>query len=410
MKQNLVDQAEFTVTGGKGGNGAISWRREKYIPKGGPAGGDGGSGGNVRVVAEANVKTLRFFAGRDRFTAVSGGGGSKDKRHGIDAPDYLIKVPIGTVVWVKTSDYQLQTGRRWYGPGVEAAAEPGMKIDTVNFLTFEERWNVNSEQRTVSSGQRGQVTQDSEQRTVNSGQWVQVADLQKPGDEVVVAYGGRGGWGNTHYKSSRVTTPKFAQTGEEGERFKVRLELKILADVGLVGIPNVGKSTLLSVLTAARPEIAAYPFTTLMPNLGVMEFQNPKSKIQNHGLVIADIPGLIEDAHKGKGLGVGFLRHIERCKAIVYVLAPVDSGQWTVDGKQLWEQYQVVKKEMESYSEILANKPSLVVVNKIDLVDSGQRSVISKYFKDKGMRVLMISGATREGLEELRAEILELTS
>jgi len=329
------------------------------------------------------LNTLRFFAGKDFFEAGKGFGGQKQKKYGEDGEDVVLEVPVGTIVKVRVDDYRLLRGREFYGEGAEELKHSGMKLDKVPYLTFEERWEV-----------QGQA--DSE--------WIEVADLDKPDKEIVLAYGGRGGKGNFVYRSSALTTPRFAQTGETGERFRVRLELKVLADVGLVGMPNVGKSTLLSVLTAAKPEVGDYPFTTLSPNLGVLV----RGESVGKEVVIADIPGLIEDAHKGKGLGDEFLRHVERCKVLVYVLAPEITTDTDMKGVEwLWQQYESVRQEVEYYGHELERKQSLVVVNKVDILQVS-RSEIETFFKTKGvMEIMMVSAATREGIEMLKRRLWE---
>jgi GTP-binding protein len=419
MKQNLVDAAEFTVTGGKGGDGAISWRREKFITKGGPDGGQGGKGGSIIFKVNSQLNTLRFFAGKDRFLGPMGHPGSKRGSDGHDAEDLVIEVPAGTVVSINQADYRIPPGRTFYGEGLDNLKYSGMKLDNVPYASLEERWSLGATRDSrFEDNMPGETNPES--RTPNHD-FVQVADLNTPGEELLIAQGGRGGKGNKHYKSSIITTPKFAQKGELGERYRVRLELKVLADVGLVGIPNVGKSTLLSVLTAARPEIANYPFTTLSPNLGVMDVgvRYSRSTVKGGGtlplqrnLVIADIPGLIEDAHEGKGLGIGFLKHVERCKVLVYVLAVEDysnTGLQSIE-KILWEQYETVKKEVESYSEELLKKQSMVVVNKIDILSEEARKRISEKFRENKIEVMMVSGATHEGVEELEEKIKRLAT
>lgn len=457
VKQNLIDTAEFLVKGGTGGRGAISFRREKYVSKGGPDGGEGGKGGSVILRTNPHLNTLRFYAGKDEFEARKGLGGGSQKRYGEDGEDVVLEVPVGTVVKIRTDEYRLLRGREFYGEGAEQLKHSGMKVDKVEYLTFEERWNLQSQKSEVKSQNVDALQIKDEIGT----DYVQVVDMDKQGMEIVLARGGRGGKGNFVYRSSELTTPKFAQTGEKGEKFWVRLEMKVLADVGLVGLPNVGKSTLLSVLTAARPEIADYPFTTLSPNLGVMNLQNLKPQYQNskqiqdernqknlrRDLVIADIPGLIEDAHKGKGLGDEFLRHVERCKLLVYVLAPTNEMFLSLDSvnanseeiinlqipntkqisnnnnqidlkktkkqadlitEQLWEQLAVVRKEVESYGHKLVNKKYLVVVNKMDLLLNDRLPMID-YFKQKGVEVLLVSGATTEGIDELKQKLQELS-
>lgn len=470
MKQNLIDTAEFLVRGGTGGRGAVSFRQEKYVPKGGPDGGEGGKGGSVILRTNPHLNTLRFYAGKDEFEARKGLGGGSQKRYGEDGEDVVLEVPVGTVVKIRSDEYRLLRGREFYGEGAEQLKHSGMRVDKVEYLTFEERWQINpksempnSKQIQISKFQHINVNESRDLSTLvnltdsrvarddesdfkslsdsssRDEYWVEVVDMDEPGMEIVLARGGRGGKGNFVYRSSELTTPKFAQTGEKGEKFWVRLELKVLADVGLVGLPNVGKSTLLSVLTAARPEIADYPFTTLSPNLGVMTpLTSPLLKGGDGGLVIADIPGLIEDAHTGKGLGDEFLRHVERCKVLVYVIAPTTemlaeeeilqlsggthtsrsvqddlAGLSSVPAKSigvvqgLWEQFQVVRGEVESYGHGLFDKKYLVVVNKVDLI-MDERLKIQEYFKTQGEDVVMLSGATTEGVDQLKKRLMEI--
>jgi GTP-binding protein len=417
MKQNLVDISEFEVKAGSGGRGSVSFRREKHLPKGGPDGGEGGKGGSVRLLTNPNLTTLRFYAGKDRFEAGKGFSGQKRKKYGQDGEDLVLEVPVGTVVKVDATNYRLLKGRQFYGEGAETLKHSGMKVDKLPYLNFEERWGVQTQSLDFDSQNQNLPSELNE-----VDHYVEVMDLDKPGMEVIIAIGGRGGKGNYVYRSSELTTPKFAQTGERGEKFQVRLELKVLADVGLVGLPNAGKSTLLSVLTAAKPEIADYPFTTLSPNLGVVSFGDPKSDV-----VIADIPGLIEDAHKGKGLGDEFLRHVERCRVLVYVISPTEEllsklisfskpAEETSDSfdqiskevaRELWEQFQVVKGEVERYGHGLSHKEYLVVVNKLDLI-AESKTAVEKYFQKKGQKIALVSAATTEGIGELKTKLREV--
>ncbi len=403
MKRNLVDTAEFVVKAGDGGKGAISFRREKYVAKGGPDGGDGGEGGSVILRADKRLSTLRFFAGKDRFAAKAGQPGSKRQRFGEGGENTVLNVPAGTVVWVKTEDYRLLSGRSLYGDWYEDEFVPGMKVDKVPASSLEERFAIDP---TAD-------LQNSKNKSDNDG-WVMVADLDEDGDEIVIARGGRGGKGNVNYKSSRQTTPRFAQTGEKGERFLVRLELKVLADVGLVGLPNAGKSTMLSRLSRATPEIADYPFTTLSPNLGVLE-----TKSREVSLVVADIPGLIEDAHKGKGLGDAFLRHVERCRLLVHVIAPTVEQLALIKGgrkpkiddansffEEFWRSYRVIRRELGAYKAELGAKEEIVVLNKIDLIYD-LRADVRQFFADKGVDIKLVSAATGEGMDELVNTIAE---
>jgi len=323
----FVDKAIIRVRGGHGGAGAVSFRREKGEPKGGPNGGDGGLGGSVIIVAEDGLTTLYDFRFQRDFFAAHGEPGGRKQCHGGDSPDLIVKVPPGTMVF---------------------------------------------------NHETGDLMHDI-----------------RPGDRVTVANGGKGGFGNEHYKSSINQTPRKATPGYPGEEYELRLELKLIADVGLVGMPNAGKSTLLAAMTRANPKIGDYPFTTLSPQLGIAEV-DPKRR-----LVLADIPGLIEGAAQGAGLGHDFLRHIERTKMIVHLLdaAPLD-------GSTPAQNYRTIRGELQAYSQELADKPELIVLNKIDLLDEDERKqkmneLCAELNLREGKDVLAISGAARENLKSL---------
>lgn len=403
MKQNLVDRAQFKVKGGNGGNGAISFRREKYITKGGPDGGDGGKGGTIWLETDPHVSTLRFYAGKDRFEADGGEHGNKRDRIGHDAEDKVLKVPVGTVILIRKAKARFLVGTTFYGEhDWEDVEEDGWqpfrnmeKDKELKAQTLESRFGLDALE-TVDEAEAGDY------------EWVMVADMDQPNMRIALAKGGKAGRGNARFKSSRLTTPKFAEKGEKGEWFEVRLELKVLADVGLVGLPNAGKSTLLSVLTRAKPEIASYPFTTLSPNLGVMintTTEKTDSELANKKeLVIADIPGLIEGAAEGKGLGHEFLQHVERCSELWYVIGVMDEMMVKPDDlpRMLWEQFEVVKREVEEYGNGLDQKPYKVIISKMDLLSEELRQQIIKLFQRKGVaEIIMLSAVTREGLEKL---------
>ena len=281
----FADTAEVYVIAGDGGNGAVSFRHEKYVDKGGPDGGDGGNGGNVVFVADNNVNTLSDFRYKPELRAQNGGAGAKQKMHGANGADKLVKVPVGTVVY-----------------------------------------------------RDGKI----------------LADLAEIDQRVVIARGGEGGFGNAHFKSSTRQTPQVAEIGTKGDKFTAQLELKLVADVGLVGFPNAGKSTFLSVVSNARPEIANYAFTTLTPNLGVAD-------VDDSSILIADIPGLIEGASEGKGLGDDFLRHVERTSVILHMI--------DVMSNDVAGDYQKIRRELEQYSANLAAKPEIIALTKTDVVD-----------------------------------------
>lgn len=319
----FVDEAKIFVRGGKGGDGVIAFRREKFVPKGGPWGGDGGKGGDVILKAVRNKKTLVDFYFNKHFFAENGENGGSNNKKGKDGEDLIIEVPCGTVV--------------------------------------------------------KEIIDDKE---------VVIADLLNEGDEIVVAKGGKGGLGNTHFKSPTNQAPRIATKGEKGEEKIIKLELKLIADVGLVGYPNSGKSTLLSKISKARPKIADYPFTTLEPNLGVVDLGDFRS------FVVADIPGLIEGASKGKGLGIKFLKHIERTKLIVHL---IDMSE-----NDIINRYIHIRKELENYSKELVKKKEIVVGNKIDLEKSKENMEKAKsYFNE----IYFISALKGEGIKELLEKI-----
>jgi GTP-binding protein len=320
----LVDQAIIEVRGGKGGDGAVTFRREKYIPRGGPDGGNGGRGGSVFLQATPGVDTLLDMTGRHHWAAEDGVDGSAKKCFGRNGEDLTIKVPPGTVVY----DHE-------------------------------------------------------------SGQLI--VDMDEPGKSFLIAKGGEGGFGNDHFKTSINQTPKYATPGEPGQRFLLRMELKLIADIGLVGKPNAGKSTLLSRLSAARPKIADYPFTTLEPQLGIAKLTDERR------LVIADIPGLIEGAHHGAGLGHEFLRHIERTRLLVHML-DVDP----IDNTSPIDNYRVICRELSEYSPELASKPQIIALNKMDqFTPEDQLVAVDMIQNELGRKVMPISAATGAGCREL---------
>jgi GTP-binding protein len=322
----MIDRVVIEVRGGDGGNGAVTFRREAYVPYGGPDGGDGGRGGSVIVRADDTVDNLRRFRQKRLYRAQDGGKGTGGKRHGRDGADLILAVPLGTV-----------------------------------------------------------VTYESEE-----GGSVFVADLARPGDEVAVAVGGAGGLGNVHFASSTNQAPRLAQRGETGEEESVRLEMRLIADVGIIGYPNAGKSTLLAAASSARPKIADYPFTTLEPVLGTVEAGQSR-------FVLAEIPGLIEGAHLGKGLGHDFLRHILRTKILIHLVSGGSPSPL--------EDMLRVNQELALFDPALAQKPQLVALNKIDLPEVAVRiSELQAAFESAGIRLYEIAAATGQGVPELMAE------
>jgi len=320
----FVDEVSIFVHSGRGGDGVCSFRREKYVPRGGPDGGDGGNGGNVIVVASGRLTTLLDLRYQQHYEAKPGNPGEGSNRHGRTAPDVIIHVPVGTVI----TD--------------EATGET-------------------------------------------------LADLTADGQSQVVARGGRGGRGNGNFATSTNRIPTRTEPGTPGEERWLHLELKLLADVGLVGFPNAGKSTLIAAISAARPKIADYPFTTLTPNLGVVSWGEDRS------FVVADIPGLIEGAHEGKGLGVQFLRHIERTSFLLHL---VDISEWAAEDPVV--SFEVMRKELAAYDPSLKTRPSAVVGTKLDIRGDEQRlERLRTYCKRHRLRFFPISAVTREGLGAL---------
>lgn len=317
----FVDEAKIWVKAGDGGNGCLSFRREKYVPKGGPDGGDGGHGGSVYFLAADDVDTLLDFAGKHHWQAQDGQPGMGKNMHGANGKELVIKVPPGTLIYDADLDLLLK-------------------------------------------------------------------DLNKVGMKVCICRGGRGGRGNKAFATSTNQTPRQTEPGKPGQERNLRLELKLIADVGLVGMPNAGKSTLISRCSAARPKIADYPFTTLSPVLGIVELGGYRR------FVMADIPGLIEGAHEGAGLGFEFLRHIERTRIIVHILDIMPA-----DGSDPAENYRKIRQELELYSKALAKKKEVIIVNKIDL--NPESKIVKELTKKLHKKIFAISAATGEGVKEL---------
>ncbi len=337
----FLDEAIISAKGGTGGRGCVGWRREKYVAKGGPDGGNGGQGGNIVFMADRNTDTLSDFASRKDFEAEDGMYGSGSNKTGKNGEDLVLLVPPGTLITEVDPETKEPLGL--------------------------------------------------------------IADLRESGDRVIVAYGGRGGYGNAHFVSSTRQRPDFAELGEPGEEHTLKLELKLVADVGIVGYPSVGKSTLISVISNARPKIAAYPFTTLVPNLGVVT-------AHDRSYVVCDVPGLIEGASEGKGLGDKFLRHIERCGVLLHVL-DIERGleaENKVDVDKLVADYKAIRKELEAYSPLLAAKRELVVLNKIDLVNDDTTDIV-KALKKHGIDVFgSMAAAIQLHTQELTEKLLPI--
>ena len=329
----FADRAKIIIKSGKGGNGHVSFRREKYVPNGGPDGGDGGKGGDVIFVVDSGLNTLTDYRHRRKFAAEPGEEGGKKNCHGKNGADLILKVPEGTI---------------------------------------------------IKDAESGKV----------------IADMSGDNKRVTILRGGRGGLGNQHFATSTMQAPKQAQPGQEAIEIEVALELKVIADVGLVGFPNVGKSTLLSRVTNAQPKIANYHFTTLQPNLGVVDMED------GFGFVIADIPGLIEGASEGIGLGHEFLRHIERTKVMIHI---VDAAG--TEGRDPISDIKAINKELEAYNPELLKKPQVIAANKIDAIYGDENEIIKglrEEFETEGIKVFPISAVSGQGLKELLYEVKNL--
>jgi GTP-binding protein len=325
----FVDEAKFYVKAGDGGNGCVSFRREKFVPKGGPDGGDGGRGGSVTLEASSRLTSLLDFKYRSHFKAESGRGGQGKRMHGRKGEDRTIKVPAGSLI-----------------------------------------------------------------KDADSGELL--ADLDHDGARFVAAKGGTGGNGNVHFATAQNRAPRKASKGKVGDEFWFRIELKLMADIGFVGLPNAGKSTLLSRLSAANPKVASYPFTTLEPQLGVLQFD------YRQPCVLADIPGLIKGAHQGAGLGHKFLRHIERTRVLLHV---VDAS---APGDQPFDDFLVLEEELKQYSAELVDRRQLVLLNKIDLLSAEELDGLRDKFAGTGREIMVASALTGQGLAELKERLAEI--
>jgi GTPase len=329
----FIDEAKIKVKAGDGGNGCLAFRREKFVPRGGPSGGDGGKGGDVVMESSERHNTLVHFRFNPEYKSERGRHGEGSNRTGREGGDITLKVPVGTIL------YDDETGEKIY-------------------------------------------------------------DFSRPDDRIVIARGGRGGRGNARFATSTHQAPREHEDGRPGEERVYRLELKLLADVGLVGYPNVGKSTLISRISAARPKIADYPFTTLEPNLGVVAVGDKKNEIS---FVVADIPGLIEGAHEGAGLGTQFLKHIERTRLLVHLVDVSDSS----GRPDVLEDVKVILGELDSFGAHLAEKPMIMVASKIDVANKDKLAKLKRYCKNEGLDLFPISAVTGKGIEELKWAMAE---
>lgn len=325
----FIDEVIITISSGNGGDGCVSFRREKYVPRGGPDGGDGGKGGDIILTASSKKNTLLHFRSKKHFQAQNGQKGQGRQKAGKDGQDLIIQIPPGTLVL------------------------------------------------------------DAQSNAV-------IKDFTRPGEFYMIAAGGKGGLGNTRFKSSTNQSPKFAQPGKPGQTFRIRLELKLIADVGIIGLPNAGKSSLIRVISSARPKVGEYPFTTLVPNLGMVYPNNGTP------FVVADIPGLIEGAHTGAGLGIRFLKHIERTYMLIHL---IDVSN--IEESNPLYAYQTINRELALYHPSLSGKKQLVVLNKMDLPGSDRRAIAFQNALN-GAELLKVSAKTGDGIEELIHRLSQL--
>lgn len=432
----MVDLVKLQVKAGDGGDGRISFLRTRYQAKGGPDGGDGGRGGSVVLVGSKHLQSLRDFAGKLKIEAKPGEMGGPLKKHGKDADDVFVRVPTGTRVWRVVDGHEPVQPTRMYRIDREAGRierpkerrEAGQVIERKG--VFELR-TVHTESRGLEEVIETPIHPEQRQgdiaqiRIGNQTISVEfVGDVVDDAQELVIARGGKGGRGNWQFRSSMNTTPREAETGEKGERGTYIFELQLLADVGLIGFPNSGKSTLLSVLTKANPKIAAYPFTTLEPNLGMLDFE-AATAADRQQLLLADIPGIIEGASQGKGLGYEFLRHIARCDILLFVLGK--EGELTIQlanspgdlFEALYQQYQDLNTELEEYEQQVMstfisqttpfrNKKRVVVANKIDLLPAETIEAVSQLFAKKKLHPMFVSAKTTQGIDMLKNTLREL--
>ncbi len=378
----FVDLVRVHVRAGRGGNGAVAWRREKFVPKGGPAGGDGGDGGDVVLVADPHLSTLLELRFRPHLHAEDGKpGGTRDK-NGRAGEDLQVRVPVGTVVVVDRPSDEVRAPRSM--PKSAPDDEDDDEMETVY---------IGDDGRPMGDDEVAEVFGDGDEGDDDEVGRV-LGDLATPGQTIVVARGGKGGRGNIHFRTATRQAPDYAEPGTDGDARWLRLELKLLADVGIVGFPNVGKSTFIAKVSRARPKIADYPFTTLVPQLGVVGLGEGRS------MVIADVPGLIRGASEGRGLGLQFLRHLERTRVLLHLLAP----DLDPDREPLAD-LEALESELDQYGDVFANRPRVVAINKIDLLGDpeGRKQLkdLRSALQSRGIPLFPISAHTGEGVPAL---------
>jgi GTP-binding protein len=409
----MIDRAQITIKAGDGGHGIASFLREKYNPKGGPDGGDGGQGGNVYIEATDSLSTLLDFQYQRFFEAENGKSGGSKNMHGRNGQDLILKVPTGSVIYVKRIELEEEI------PFDEKNAlikpkQYRQKVINYHRIAKEKYYQERprSGQHSVDKINMREKNEFQEQDTTalpkSLESYLPTYDLSEDGKKVLIAKGGMGGRGNNHFKSSSHQVPMESERGQKGELVEIIIVLKTIANIGIIGLPNAGKSTLLASLTSATPKIGNYPFTTIDPNLGVLK-EHTKS------IILADLPGLIQGAHQGRGLGIRFLQHIERTSLLLHVVAiPTEDLENFSDNlaQKIYQNYLDIRSELILYRKGLERKKEIVVINKIDLLSPEKRqevvTEINKLFSEHALQPIYISAIDRQGLAGLRKIILNL--
>lgn len=445
----MFDLVKLHLAAGDGGNGKVSFHRQKFITKGGPDGGNGGRGGNIYIQASKHINTLQHFSGVKEYLAQRGQDGGKDHQIGFKGDDVILEVPVGTTVWLlaenkasfrrrmhisREGHTKLPIYLKKYYLDKPSGNPPFRDPDDVRLVTEEDEAlaleaEIAREEATYKAhaalADRSDTSESDDlpeeeelilrssslkNLDMHSVKKLKVVDLLEDGQRVLICQGGEGGRGNDNFKSSKNTTPFEAEYGSFGEQKIILLELKLLADIGLIGYPNAGKSTLLSIVTKANPKIANYPFTTLEPNLGVMA--GPDKNMRD--IVIADIPGIIEGANEGKGLGFSFLRHVQACKVLMFLLTLEENQIFDAEvsdmdkATALFQQFQTLTKELEAFDPELLKKPFVVSISKADLYSAGLCQEIKKLFAKHKQHVIFFSAMTQQGIDEMKESLLKL--
>ena len=392
----FIDSVKINARAGHGGNGCVALLREAFRPKGGPCGGDGGKGGDIVLEASHDINNLIEQYYSPRIRAKNGMPGQGKGKTGKSGSKVIVKVPCGTTVW-RIRDPHAQSVEQAYEVSEESEdnaedTEDGLPSTPTDLKSAHIRHRGNERAVEIDLADEDAEEESGDSEPIKE----MIADLTEHGQQFLLCKGGKGGLGNQHFATSKHQTPRFAQPGQPGDEGDFQLELRILAEIGLVGYPNAGKSTLLTTISKARPKIAPYPFTTLHPQIGVMEFED------YHRMTVCDIPGLIDGAHQNVGLGHAFLRHIQRCKALVLLIDMAG-----IDSRKPWDDFKQLRKELELYDPEMLEKPFIVAANKMDMEEAEENY---KTFRKKvrGVQVIKLAAAFDEGVADLKARMREL--